>query len=90
MGDNKSACSLTIVGALQILFVAFKLANILSWPWWQICLPIIICSGLACIGCLCGTACVVGVEYLDGKGKQTPSAQPVGPVVVAGPSSDME
>ena len=87
MGDNKSTCSLTVVGALQVLFVAFKLANIISWPWWQICLPIIICSGLACIGCLCGTACVFAVEYLDGnKEKQTPPARPV---VVAGPAADL-
>ena len=34
-------------GWLQILFIGLKLTGYITWPWWQVLLPIIIGGGIA-------------------------------------------
>ncbi len=42
--ENKTTESggIGFVGLLQIAFIVLKLANIISWKWWQVLLPVII------------------------------------------------
>lgn len=34
------------VGLLQLLFIAFKLAGIITWSWWVVLIPLWITLGL--------------------------------------------
>lgn len=41
--ENKASSSgISFLGALQVLFIGLKLANVINWPWWQVLLPLII------------------------------------------------
>lgn len=40
MSNNVTSKPLNSTDALQILFIAFKLAHIINWPWWQVLIPI--------------------------------------------------
>jgi hypothetical protein len=43
MGDRKTILPpLTFLDALQLLFIAFKLAGIIDWSWWWVLSPVII------------------------------------------------
>lgn len=45
--NNKNGIS--IIDALQILFIAFKLAHIIDWSWWMVLLPEILVIGFILI-----------------------------------------
>jgi len=44
--SSSSSSGIGFVGLLQILFIGLKITGYISWPWWQVMLPIIISAGL--------------------------------------------
>ena len=63
-GNNKNTSatgSVSVVGVIQIVFIVLKLTHnkvIGTWPWWKVCLPIIVSASLALCLCCCGVACI--------------------------------
>lgn len=51
--------SIGFTGLLQLAFIVLKLANIISWKWWQVLLPTII--GAAIIVLVILGAVIVGL-----------------------------
>lgn len=49
-GSNSSSShGITFLGALQVLFIGLKLANVIDWPWSVVLLPLIIDLVLLCV-----------------------------------------
>lgn len=40
---------MTNIGALQILFIALKLTDVINWSWWVVLLPLILSLIIALI-----------------------------------------
>lgn len=38
--SSSSAGGVGLVGALTILFIALKLTEVISWPWWLVLFPL--------------------------------------------------
>lgn len=47
--NRSSGHGITFLGALQVLFIGLKLANVIDWPWTVVLLPIIIDLALICL-----------------------------------------
>jgi hypothetical protein len=47
MNDRQAAGGLGLGGALTVLFVGLKLADVIDWSWWWVLSPIWISVGLA-------------------------------------------
>ena len=39
--NRSSGHGITFLGALQVLFIGLKLANVIDWPWVVVLLPIL-------------------------------------------------
>jgi hypothetical protein len=39
---------ISFVFLLQLLFITLKLTNYITWPWWQVLLPLIL-NGVLCL-----------------------------------------
>lgn len=64
--SSSSSGGIGFVGLLQILFIALKLTGYISWPWWQVMLPIIISAALVVVLLL-----VLGIAmFLDQSAKR--------------------
>ena len=82
-GGNGAKGGVTAVGLLQILFIAFKLAEIgvvAEWEWWKVMLPTICTVSLGVTICCC--AGVVGcaamcMDHVDEKNQYPRPVQPV-------------
>ena len=82
-GGNGAKGGVTAVGLLQILFIAFKLAEIgvvAEWEWWKVMLPTICTVSLGVTICCC--AGVVGcaamcMDHVDEKNQHPRPVQPV-------------
>ena len=44
--SSSNSGGIGFVGLLQVLFIGLKLTNYIAWPWWQVLLPIIICTSI--------------------------------------------
>ena len=62
MKKSEVVVSSTIIDILQIVFIVLKLCGVITWSWWLVMLPWIICGGLVLIGII-----LVGIIVLFGR-----------------------
>lgn len=39
-GSSSAGGGVSFIGLLTLLFVAFKLLGVVTWPWWAVLLPL--------------------------------------------------
>ena len=83
MGSSSEKAGIGFVGALQLIFVAFRLANVISWPWWKVFLPFICTGALSCVLCCCTCLAMTASESLDDKKTSRDGVRPTATPVVA-------
>ena len=47
MKERTFHSEVTLLNMLQVLFVAYKLADIIDWSWWWVLSPYLVVSGVA-------------------------------------------
>lgn len=63
MNENKTTVGITFFDGLLLLLIGFKLAGLISWPWWAVIgLPFAILAG-----CILAALVLAGVVALIGK-----------------------